>query len=289
MAGVQMNRTASGVVLPVSVSNEIWQGVQEQSVIARAARRIPLPGEGVAIPIITGDAVADWVAVETDEIKVSRPSLSNKTITGHRLGLIVPFSNEFRRDLPTLYAALASRLPNAIAKKFDQTVLGYEAAPNGNFATLNGIATVPLTGVASVTAAAEAVAAVEDASMTHSLLAPQADFIIGGLLDSEDRPLFPDTNTVFNKYGGTSVRSKHVFDATLGTVGVVGDFAGGAVWGQVEALEVSVSDQATITDGGNPINLWQRGMFALKVTAVMGFQVKDADAFVRYTSTAYSS
>lgn len=287
MAGIQMNRTATGVVLPVAVSNEIWQNVQEASVITRAARRIPLPGEGVTVPIITGDAVAEWVD-ETDEKPISRPTLSNKTIQGYKLALIVPFSNEFRRDLPTLYTALASRLPNAIAKKFDQTVLGYDTAPGSNFDTLENIEEVALTGVASVTEAAQFIADTTDAAVSHTLLSSQADFVIGALLDSEDRPLFPNSDAVFNKYGGQTIRSRHIYDPTIATVGIVGDFANFAVWGQVEGLSVAVSTEATITDGVTPINLWQRNMFAVRVEATMGFALRDADAFVRYTAAAPS-
>lgn len=283
MAGVQVNRTLTNVYLPSAVSNEIWQTVQESSVITRAARRITLPGEGVTIPIITGDAVADWVA-ETGEKPVSRPTIGSQTITGYKLALIVPFSNEFRRDLPTLYSALASRLPAAIGKKFDETIFGYDSSPGSGFDTLSGIAEVELVDYSSIVEAAQTVADVDDAAISHTILSPQADFIFSASVDSEGRPLWPDTDAVFGKFGGSVLRSKHVYDAGTGTVGVVGDFSGNAVWGQVEGLSVAISTEATITDGETPINLWQRNMFAVRVEATMGFAVADAGAFVRYVS-----
>lgn len=290
MAGIQVNRTLSGVVLPQTLSTNIWQTVQEQSVITRLAQRIDMPGTGVTVPLITGDAVADWVA-ETDEKPVSRPTVGNKTITPYKLALIVPFSEEFRRDLPTMYRALVRRLPNAIARKFDETVLGYDASPGSGFDTLDGITEVELTGAADITTAAQHVAGVEDASINGTALSSQADFVFASLVDSEGRFLFPDVDAVFNKYGGTSVRSKHVYDATTGTIGVTGDWTR-AYWGQVEGISISFSDQATIKDGATSINLWQRNMVAVRVECEMGFALRDAVGsntaedypFVRYTA-----
>lgn len=290
MAGIQVNRTLSGVVLPQTLSSSIWQTVQEASVITKLAQRIDMPGTGVTVPLITGDAVADWVA-ETAEKPVSRPTVGNKTIQPYKLALIVPFSEEFRRDLPTMYRALVRRLPNAIARKFDETVLGYDSSPGSGFDTLAGITEVELTGAADVTTAAEHVTGVEDASINGTALSAQAEFVFASLTDSEGRFLFPDTGAVFNKFGGSVVQSKHVYDAASGTIGVTGDWSR-AYWGQVEGISISFSDQATINDSGTAIHLWQRNMVAVRVECEMGFALRDAVAgntaadypFVRYTS-----
>src|SRR5699024_9244607 len=92
------------------------------------------------VQTITGDASADWVD-ETDEKPVSRASLGSKTITPYKLAVIEPFSNEFRRDLPGLYAELARRLPFALAKKFDSTVFA-GTAPGSGFDVLSSTSTV---------------------------------------------------------------------------------------------------------------------------------------------------
>lgn len=289
MAGIQLNRTASGVVLPAQVSSEIWQGVQHSSVIQQVSRRIPITGAGITVPIITGDAVADWVA-ETDEKPVSRPTLSNKTVTPYKLALIVPFSNEFRRDLPTLYSALVDRLPNAIAKKYDSTCLGFSASPGTGFDTLQTARVQEFNGVEGVAAAAAAIATgAEDASISHTLATVQSDMVLGRQVDSEGRPLFDNPDTVYNRFGGSTVRNQHVYNSTTPTVGFAGDFSGNSVWGAVGGIEVSLSDQATIKDGGTTLNLWQRNMFALRVEATLAFGVRDMDAFVRYIDTQFSS
>ena len=85
------------------------------------ARQIALPGNGTQIPVITGDPEADWVT-ETGSKPVSNPGLSKKIMQAHKLAVIVPFSDEFRRDAAALYNALIQRLPGALAKEFDKTV-----------------------------------------------------------------------------------------------------------------------------------------------------------------------
>ena len=146
MAGIDLNRTSAGVaaLLPRTVSDEIWANAVGESVIMQAARRINLPGAGVTVPIITGDAAADWVA-ETDEKPVSDSTVSSKSITPYKLAVIETFSNEFRRDLPALYAELARRLPTALGRKFDETVL-HGTAPGSNFDVLSGVAGVAVDG-----------------------------------------------------------------------------------------------------------------------------------------------
>lgn len=49
---------------------------------------------------------------------------------------------------------------------------------------------------------------------------------------------------------------------------------------------MSISEEATINDGTNQINLWQRNMFAVRIEAEVGVVVKDAAAFGKLTIAA---
>lgn len=131
---IAINRTDS-IELPSAVSAEIWQKAQGSSAVMSLARRITLPGLGVTIPVITGDPEAGWVG-ETAKKPVKRGTLASKQMTPYTLAVIVPFSNQFRRDLPALYDALVARLPGALAKQFDATVFGATTVPGSNFDTL---------------------------------------------------------------------------------------------------------------------------------------------------------
>ena len=296
MAGIDINRTTSGVNLPAQVSDEIWGETVEQSAVMRLARRITLPGSGVSVPIITGDATADWVD-ETDEKPVSRATLDNKTITPYKLAVIEPFSNEFRRDLPALYRELARRLPFALAKKFDATVFGLSAgAPGSNFDTLGGATAVGISGdtYQGLVAADQAVAT-GGGVLNGWAVSPQGRGLLLGAVDGFGRPLFtasPNTGgTVSQLLGQPVYFTKAVYAAdadgagagTDAQLGYAGDWSS-ALYGTVEGVQVSVSDQATINDGGTQLNLWQRNMFAIRAEIEVGFRVRDLDHFVKLTN-----
>jgi HK97 family phage major capsid protein len=284
---VDINRGTTGVYLPPAVSTEIWATATEQSAVMQLARRIELPGSGVSVPIITGDAEADWVD-ETDEKPVSRSTLDNRTITPYKLAVIEPFSNEFRRDLPALYGALQSRLPSALARKFDATVF-HGSAPGSNFDTLSGADAVDFsTDVYAGALAAMGAVSAGGGLLSGWALAPQAEAIALGAVDGNGRPLFISDlqreGAIGQLLGRPVYLSRAVYDgtATPEVIGYAGDWSS-AVYGTVEGIQVSVSDQATLTDGAATINLWQRNMFAVRAEVEIGFVVRDIDHFVQLT------
>jgi HK97 family phage major capsid protein len=294
MAGIDLNRTSTGVadLLPKEVSSEIWGNTVSESVIMQAARRINLPGGGVTIPLITGDASADWVD-ETDEKPVSDATLSSKSITPYKIAVIETFSNEFRRDLPAVYAELARRLPAALASKFDATVL-HGTAPGSNFDVLTGSASVAVDGtdtIGDLVAALSAVAAA-GGDVTHWLTSPQAEGLLMAAKDGGGNFAFlrdarTDTGSIGSLFGRDVLKSRAVYsnptDPAADVIGFAGDFAGSAVWGSVEGVQVAITDTATVNKGGTQLNLWQRNMFAIRAEIEVGFVVRDGAHFVKLT------
>ena len=82
---------------------------------------------------------------------------------------------------------------------------------------------------------------------------------------------------------GAPVRqSKGAFVAgTPNVVGFGGDWTQ-AVYGTVEGVKISLSDQATLTDGDTTINLFEQGMFAVRAEIAVGFRC-DTDSFNKLT------
>ena len=66
-------------------------------------------------------------------------------------------------------------------------------------------------------------------------------------------------------------------DDTTDVIGIAGDWTQ-AIYGISQNLNISISDQATLTDGDQTINLWQRNMFAVRAEIEVGF-VADTDCF----------
>lgn len=289
---IDINRGTTGVVLPVELSDEIWAGTLEESVIMRAVPRMDLPGNGLAVPMITGEAAAAWVG-ESAEKAVSHATLGNKYISAYKVAVIELFSMEFRRDMPRVYAELARRLPMSIAKKFDETVFG-STAPGTNFDVLGSSTAVSLTPASGDTVYTQLVTALSTVGaagheLTRWIFAPQAMGTLLGAVDSNNRPLFVDVasgeGAIGRILGAEVEKSRHAFaSGSPNILGFAGDWSQ-ARWGMVNpGITVSISDQATINDGTNQINLWQRNMFAVRVECELGFAVKDASAFVKITA-----
>jgi HK97 family phage major capsid protein len=293
MAGIDLNRTSAGVsaLLPKDISSEIWANAVNDSVIMRAARQIALPGSGITIPMITGDATADWVN-ETDEKPVSDSTVSSKSITPYKLAVIEVFSDEFRRDLPALYAELARRLPSALGRKFDSTIL-HGTAPGSNFDVLTGSTAVAIDGTDTLGDLVTALTTIGSAGgdLSHWLVSPQVE---GTLMTAKDgagnyaflRDVRNETGSIGSVFGRDVLRSSSVYNnpATgADVVGFAGDFARSAVWGSVEGISVDISNQATVNKGGTQLNLWQRNMFAIRCEVEVGFAVRNGAHFVKLT------
>src|SRR5690625_6351267 len=107
---VDINRGTTGVELPAEVSAEIWQKVQDASVVMGLARRVPLSGAGVVYQEILTDSTPQFVG-ETERKPVSNPTIGAKTLKAHKIAVVQTYSDEFRRDLPGLFNALIERLP----------------------------------------------------------------------------------------------------------------------------------------------------------------------------------
>lgn len=288
---VDINRGTTGIKLPSTVSNEIWSSTQEQSQIMQRARKIVLPGGGVDVPIITGDPVAEWVS-ETGDKPVSTSTFSSKNIKGYTMAVIEPFSNQFRRDMPALYSALVERLPGVLAKKYDRTAFGFEASPGSGFDTLAAAPSFQLDATAGAYSAfLDALDSVDDADADVSawVLSNKAEIAALRSVDGNERPLFINSVTTEGSIGSVLARpvfkSAHARGVVGGgndVVGVGGDWDS-AVWGFVEGLSISISDQATLGRGEDAINLFQQNMFAVRVEFEVGFAVRDANRFAKLT------
>jgi HK97 family phage major capsid protein len=279
-----LNRSSGSIVLPEEVSGEILGKVLETSVVQRAARRIDLPGRGTAVNIITGEPSAAWVG-ETDSKPVSNGAASTKILRPYKLAVIETFSNEFRRDLPALYNALASRLPNALAKKFDTTVF-HGTNPGSDFDNLSG-ATAHVLDYDGMVAALSALGA-SGYDMNGIIVSPQGEAKLLGEKDGDERPLF--ISNLQAEGGIGSVLGRPVFkskaaylDAETDVLGFTGDWTQ-AVWGQVNDVTVKISDQATLTVGEDTVNLFQQNMFAVLAEIEVGFRITETAAFKKLTA-----
>ena len=293
---IDENRGSNSISLPAELSQEVWAKAVDESAIMQLAERVSLPGRGVSTPVITGDVSADWVT-ESTEKHVGNASYSLKTMTPYKLAVIECFSDEFRRDLPALYAELVRRLPAAIAKKFDATVFN-GTTPGTGFDVLASCATASIDPVLNGNNTYQQLVGVVETlgaagyDLTGIAASAQLQAALLGAVDGNGRPLFvADTNSAGNVpvLGAKVVKAKQAYKAaTPAVVGFAGDWTQ-AKYGIVDGINIAISDQATINDGTNQINLWQRNMFAVRVEAEVGFVATSTSAFLRMTSAVHGA
>lgn len=280
----------TSATLPEDLSSEIFANVQEQSAIMQLSTPIELPGRGMTVPVVTGDPEASFVS-EGEEIKVSNSTLAVKEMKPYKLSVIELFSNEFKDNYEAIFAELQNRLPGAIGRKVDSTIL-YGATPGTGFDTLADTDSVDLSAKAydGFVDALEKVATA-NGDLNGWILSPKARTLLLKAKDNQQRPLFITNPAVEGKDGGSSVLaipslfSRAAYQVknqgkTPELVGAGGDWTG-ARFGLVKDITVSLADQATINAGGTQMNLYQRDMFALKCTFMFGFVVRDKKQFVR--------
>ena len=285
----------SAVALPTDISNEIIQKTTEQSAIMRLARRINLPGNGLTIPMITGEPTAEWVE-ETGVKPVSNPGVNKKIMQAYKLAVIETFSKEFTRDLKALYDDLVARMPAALAFAFDKTVIGAVEKPGENFDNFAACTAQSIIATSSASTYDGLVAADTDIAVAGYMLngfalSPQARGLLLAAVDSTGRPLFVNNvaeGAIPAILGAPAFFNKGMYKAgTAGTsgtpavVGVAGDWTQ-AMYGTVEGVQIDINDKGVVTVGygtsATQVNLWQQNMIAVRAEIEIGFRAV-ADAF----------
>ena len=291
---VDMYRGSTGIELPPEVSQEIWQNIQDASVVMNLARRVNLSGAGTVYHEVLTDSQPQFVG-ETERKPVSNPTVGNKTLKPHKIAVVQTYSDEFRRDLPGLFNALVGRLPGALARTFDQAALHGVGAPAADFDDLSGATEVSIlnTTAGSVDAYAgflQALAAVPNlnawalSALGRVTALSNRDTNGGAILN----PNVLTNGSIGSILGAPVFSSENAYqagvaaDTQAATLGIAGDWSK-AVWGQVEAISIDISDNPVFDSDGALVTAgWQDNMIGVRAEFHVGF-IADDTQFVRLT------
>lgn len=297
MTAYDISRETSNVIFDKEVSSEIISKAIEESVFMKLMQRMTILGNGKKYQTITGDPEPQWVA-ETAAKPVGKFTFGKKEIMPYKMALIIPFSDEFKRDKAALYSECYARIPKLFARKFDKTIMS-TSAPGENFDVLGSCKKQSIVASVGTTVydqflAADAEISAHDGIMNGIALAPKGRSIVLGAVDGQGHPLFTSgvqSGTVGDILGADVFVGKGVYvagtDEVPAIVGVAGDWEN-ASWGAVEAIQGSISNEATLVYTDENLQqvtlpLWQHNMFAVKFEIELASMVRDADTFVLLT------
>jgi hypothetical protein len=120
---VQLSNVQS-TLLPPTVTGPIFDKVTEVSAVQQLAQRVPLSVNATtAIPVSMDIPQAGWVS-EGGSKPVGSGAVGVKTMTGKKVALLVPLSEEVvNTNAAGLYSHLVEILPKAISRSFDYAAI----------------------------------------------------------------------------------------------------------------------------------------------------------------------
>ena len=284
----------------------IFERAAQMSVVQRLARQIPLGGNGVSVPVVTGRLTAGWVA-EGAAKPASAGTMTLKTMDPKKLAVIAVVSAEVVRGNPGNYMnVIREQVAEAFAIGFDRAAL-YDQGPDatagaGPFSTFVAQTTKSVeigtgTNIHQDFVAALALLANDNKKLTGWALDSVVEPLILGAADANDRPLYidlpsDDTSPAVARPGRLLGRPSFMGDGVsndiVGAGNIVG-FAGDwsqAAWGVVGGINYDVSTEATVTINGAYVSLWENNLVAVRAEAEYGWLVNDTASFVELANAA---
>jgi len=115
---------ANATLLPPTITGPIFNLTTEQSAVQQLARKVPLSIDAnTVIPVSMDIPVAGWVT-EGQKKPVAQQSVGIRQMSGKKLALILPVSEELTRSNPAgLYDQLKQDLPAALSRAFDYAAI----------------------------------------------------------------------------------------------------------------------------------------------------------------------
>lgn len=282
--------------VPTEQGTLVLKEFMTQSAVTKLAKYEEMTKPEKEFTYLASGPGAYWVG-EGERIKTSKAQWLTAKMISKKLGVIIPVSKEFLRySIADFFTQMRPAIAEAFAIKFDQAALFGVDSPfgqgvsvfekikeSGNTVALNSLGNLydELNGV---------MALVEDADKDVNGFTTTRRFRqkLRGTKDGNGLPIFNDAT------GGAT---QQALGLPIGYVDSKSwDYEKAALlaadwnytrYGIPQGMEYKVSEDATLTTivdaDGNPINLYERDMVALRVTQQVGFMTLTDDAFAAIT------
>lgn len=307
-------------LFPKTITSELFAKAQENSLVLRLGRQVPVSYGETVIPIqVKRPEVGQVGTGKTNALReggtkpLTGVAWDSKPMSPIKLAGIITVSEEFARTNPQgFYSQLQSDLGFAIGRGIDLAVFHGKQPLTGG--ALSGI---DASDVLNNTTKVVNTDTVLDNNLYDELIAAYGlvtadDFDFSGwAVDTRFRPRLiregaeRDVNgnlvnpSQLNLAGGVgnilgfpvqygkAVRGDLGAATATSTQMIGGDFSQ-LLWGFADQIKYKVTDQATLTDGTNTVSMWQTNQIAILVEVTFGWVVGDLDGFVKVTNPSGS-
>lgn len=282
--------------IPAEQGTLVMKDFMTNSVIAQLAKHEPMSKPVKEFTYLAEGPGAYWVD-EAERIETSKATWLTAKMETKKLGVILPVSKEFLRySVADFFNQMRPAIAEAFYKKFDKAVLFGEESPYAEGISIweriekSGNKVEQGTNENLYLDLNDLLALVEDGDNEPRGFTTVRKFRhdLRGAVDNNNLPIFNDARA----------------GATATALGLPVGYANGNAWdfekaklitgdwdyaryGILQGIEYAISEDATLTtlqdDKGNPINLFERDMFALRATMHIGFMTLKEDAFAALT------
>lgn len=278
--------------IPTETGTLVLKEVMGSSAVMQLAKYEPMTTLKKTFTYLADGPGAYWVG-EAERIQTSKATWLTASMEAKKLGVIIPVSKEFLKFTVTdFFNQVRPMIAEAFYKKFDQAALFGNGSPYASgISVWERIASSGQTVGEGTNANLyldfnDVIALLEDGDHDFNGLTTTKSFRknLRGTVDQNNLPIFNDaTGNVAAQVLGQPIAyaPKASFDTTK-ALALAGDWDM-ARYGILQNIEYAVSEDATLTtivdDEGNPVNLFERDMFALRATMHIGFMTLKDDAF----------
>ena len=277
--------------IPTEQGTLVLEQILAESVVAKLAKVEPMTSPRVVFPYLAEGPGAYWVN-EGEKIQTAKAKWLEVEMEAKKLGVIMPVSKEFLNySVADFFAIMGPKIAEAFYTKFDQAALFGTDSPYKPGVSIyenivaSGNQVVKGTGANLYADFNDLLALVEDGDNDPDGFVTTKRFRkdLRGTVDNQGLPIFNDV-----KQGATAdalglpiaYANGKIWDYEKAEV-IVGDWDN-ARYGILQGIEYSISEDATLSVLGSddqPINLFERDMFALRATMHIGFMTLKEDAF----------
>ena len=286
-----IDRTGAEALISEEVSNEIIQGVAEQSAVLRMGRKLPnMSKKKYRMPVLDMLPVSYWVAGDTGFKQTSKMAWKNKYIIAEELAVIIPIPEAVLDDADyDIWGEVRPRAVEAMGKKIDGAILFGDDKPDtwrddivtgatsvGNVVTFSASDDL----YDKIMAEDGAIAKVEEAGFFPS--GHMADVTmrakLRGLKDSTGQPIFKSDmqgSTTYSLDGSPIDFPRNgAFDKRKALM-ITGDFSQ-LVYSIRQDVTYKLLTEATIVDPSTKEVIYalaQQDMVALRIVMRLGWEV----------------